>query len=235
MSLILGSSMTIDNSLWTEDEIKDSVTAYLVMQRDINSGKKVVKSSVYRTLSDKWGRSVKSYERRMGNISAILELLGKDWIKGLKPLINVGPTNTPIIIKYLKELNNVSNTTDVEFELEVIEKVKKGVIDMPVGNPKPLTKKIEVASVIRDPNVKAWVLINAKGVCENCGSKAPFETVSGIPYLEVHHVKKLADLGRDTIDNAVAVCPNCHRSFHYSHDKSLLIESLYSKIKRLKI
>ena len=177
---------------------------------------------------------MKSSERRMSNISAILDLLGKDWIKGLKPLVNVGPTNTPIIIKYLKELDDVSNTADIEFELEVIEKVKKGVMQMPNGNSKPLSKKIESTSIIRDPNVKAWVLINAKGVCENCGTKAPFETSSGIPYLEVHHVKKLADLGPDTPDNAVAVCPNCHRSLHYSHEKSLLVESLYSKLKRLK-
>jgi len=234
MSLILGNSMGIDNSLWTEEELKDSVAAYVAMQNDINSGKKVVKSSVYKALSQKWGRSEKSYERRMSNISAILDLLGKDWIKGLKPLVNVGPTNTPIIIKYLKELDDVSNTADIEFELEVIEKVKKGVMQMPNGNSKPLSKKIESTSIIRDPNVKAWVLINAKGVCENCGTKAPFETSSGIPYLEVHHVKKLADLGPDTPDNAVAVCPNCHRSLHYSHEKSLLVEALYSKLKRLK-
>lgn len=227
--------MGIDNSLWSEEELKDSVAAYVAMQNDINSGKRVVKSSVYKTLSQKWGRSEKSYERRMSNISAILDLLGKDWIKGLKPLVNVGPTNTPIIIKYLKELDDVSNTADIEFELEVIEKVKKGVMQMPNGNSKPASKKIESTSIIRDPNVKAWVLINAKGICENCGIKAPFETSSGIPYLEVHHVKKLADLGPDTPDNAVAVCPNCHRSLHYSHEKSLLVEALYSKIKRLKI
>lgn len=132
--------MGIDNSLWSEEELKDSVAAYVAMQNDINSGKRVVKSSVYRALSQKWGRSEKSYERRMSNISAILDLLGKDWIKGLKPLVNVGPTNTPIIIKYLKELDDVSNTADIEFELEVIEKVKKGVMQMPNGNSKPASK-----------------------------------------------------------------------------------------------
>jgi 5-methylcytosine-specific restriction protein A len=227
--------MEKNKELWSEEELKDSVLAYKGMQNDINSRKKVVKSLVYKNLSQKWGRSEKSYERRMSNISAILDLLGKDWIKGLKPLSNVGPTNTPIIIKYLKEFDVITNASEVEFELEVLDRIKKGVMQKPVGNANPASKRIESISIVRDPVVKAWVLINANGVCECCGGKAPFATSSGIPYLEVHHVKKLADLGPDTPENAIAVCPNCHRALHYSHDKSLLIESLYSKIKRLKI
>jgi 5-methylcytosine-specific restriction protein A len=222
------------NEPWSEEEIKDSVIAYITMQNDINAGRGVVKSAIYKSLASKWGRSETSYEMRMSNISAVLDMLGKDWIKGLKPLVNVGPTNTPIIIKYLKELDGITNATDVEFDLEVATKVKKGHLEIPIGNEKPEIKKVELTAFVRDPNVKAWVLINSGGTCENCGDRAPFQTSSGIPYLEVHHVKKLADLGRDTIDNAVAVCPNCHRALHYSHDKSLLIESLYSKIKRLK-
>ena len=35
------------------------------------------------------------------------------------------------------------------------------------------------------------------------------------PYLEVHHKIRLSDGGEDTIDNVVALCPNCHRKAHY--------------------
>ncbi|MEC5166165.1 putative HNH restriction endonuclease [Flavobacterium sp. PL11] len=35
------------------------------------------------------------------------------------------------------------------------------------------------------------------------------------PYLEVHHKKPLAEDGDDTIENAFALCPNCHRHAHY--------------------
>jgi 5-methylcytosine-specific restriction protein A len=42
----------------------------------------------------------------------------------------------------------------------------------------------------------------------------------GMPYLEVHHVKQLKDGGSDRIDNAVALCPNCHRKAHYGKEKS---------------
>jgi len=221
------------SELWTEEELKDSVVSYKSMQNDINAGKKVVKSSVYKTLAQKWGRSESSYERRMSNISAILALLGKDWIKGLKPLGNVGPTNTPIIIKYLKELGDVSNMVDIEFELEVIDKVKKGFMQIPEGNSRPESKKIEVLLIARDPDVKAWILINSRGICECCGAEAPFISNAGIPYLEVHHVKRLADGGADTVENAVGLCPNCHKALHYSIEKATIADLLYSKVKRL--
>jgi len=35
------------------------------------------------------------------------------------------------------------------------------------------------------------------------------------PYLEVHHMIQLADGGEDTTENAVALCPNCHRQLHF--------------------
>ncbi len=35
------------------------------------------------------------------------------------------------------------------------------------------------------------------------------------PYLEVHHRIPLAKKGEDTVANAIALCPNCHRKSHY--------------------
>ena len=40
----------------------------------------------------------------------------------------------------------------------------------------------------------------------------------GDPFLEVHHIKWLARKGNDTLDNAVALCPNCHRRMHHLDD-----------------
>lgn len=54
--------MAIHNSLWSDEKIKDSVLAYKNMQRDLSLEKKVVKNAIYRTLSEKWGRTEKSYE-----------------------------------------------------------------------------------------------------------------------------------------------------------------------------
>ena len=68
----------------------------------------------------------------------------------------------------------------------------------------------------RDADVIAEVLIRAGGVCEACHSTAPFVRASDeTPYLEVHHRKLLSAGGQDSVDNAIAACPNCHRKLHY--------------------
>jgi predicted HNH restriction endonuclease len=79
-------------------------------------------------------------------------------------------------------------------------------------------KKILVNTTmfLRSPYVIAEVLARATGVCESCHASAPFLRGSdGTPYLEVHHQVRLADGGEDTILNARALCPNCHRRAHY--------------------
>ncbi|MFL9918022.1 HNH endonuclease signature motif containing protein [Paraburkholderia fungorum] len=58
------------------------------------------------------------------------------------------------------------------------------------------------------------VLLRADGTCEGCGQSAPFQRADGTPYLEVHHRRRLADGGEDTVENAIALCPNCHRERH---------------------
>lgn len=81
---------------------------------------------------------------------------------------------------------------------------------------KPRTVLRVVRGHERNPDVVAEVLIRAQGACEVCGSPAPFTRKSnGSPYLEVHHVAQLAHGGDDTVENAIAVCPNCHRQQHY--------------------
>jgi hypothetical protein len=68
----------------------------------------------------------------------------------------------------------------------------------------------------RNPDVIAEVLIRAKGICETCNSPAPFlRATNSSPYLEVHHRTLLSAGGEDTVDNAIALCPNCHRMFHF--------------------
>lgn len=68
----------------------------------------------------------------------------------------------------------------------------------------------------RNPDVIVEVLRRASGVCEVCRNPAPFLRRSdGTPFLEVHHWKALCDGGEDTVDNAGALCPNCHRKAHF--------------------
>ena len=68
----------------------------------------------------------------------------------------------------------------------------------------------------RNPDVIAEVLERASGKCEYCNKPAPFKRASdGTPYLEVHHEIFLSQGGDDSVDNAVALCPNCHKEAHF--------------------
>ena len=81
---------------------------------------------------------------------------------------------------------------------------------------KPRKIKVISSNFVRNPDVVAEVLRRANGFCEYCKKKAPFIRKSdNTPYLEVHHSKPLSEGGEDTVENAVALCPNCHRKAHY--------------------
>lgn len=80
----------------------------------------------------------------------------------------------------------------------------------------PQKVTIKAQAYLRNPDVIIEVLERANGKCELCKNEAPFIRESdGTPYLEVHHKIPLSENGEDTIDNAIALCPNCHRKQHF--------------------
>ncbi len=81
-------------------------------------------------------------------------------------------------------------------------------------------RKVSTLRNQRNPYVVAYTLRRANGVCELCEQSAPFNKANGEPYLEVHHVRHLEDGGEDMTENAVALCPNCHRMMHSLNRKS---------------
>jgi 5-methylcytosine-specific restriction enzyme A len=84
------------------------------------------------------------------------------------------------------------------------------------ASPKPVPIQIISRGFRRNPDVIVEVLQRAQGKCEYCNSDAPFfRAKDGSPYLEIHHRKPLSEGGNDTVDNAIAVCPNCHMELHY--------------------
>ncbi|NUY03544.1 hypothetical protein G5S42_28405 [Paraburkholderia sp. JPY169] len=80
-----------------------------------------------------------------------------------------------------------------------------------------IPEKMTVTTTVyrRNPYIIAQVLFRSKGRCEGCHKLAPFIRPDGSPYLEVHHIQRLADGGLDTAENAEALCPNCHRERHF--------------------
>lgn len=82
----------------------------------------------------------------------------------------------------------------------------------------------------RSRAVMAYALARADGRCESCHEPAPFLTKNGVPYLEVHHTRRLADGGPDHPLWVGAICPTCHRQIHYGADGDLLNEKLQAAI-----
>lgn len=130
-------------------------------------------------------------------------------------------TSEPIrdIPKLGFEIKRAPKSLEVEFTKRVASSLK---------NPKSRAARLakaarlprqairEVVVYERNPDVVAEVLSRAKGRCERCRKAAPFKKrTDGAPYLEVHHLKQLALGGEDTVKNAVALCPNCHRYEHH--------------------
>lgn len=75
---------------WTDEELEASVVAYREMERFETTGKPYAKTAFYRELTGRFGRTIKAFEYRMQNISAILDRRGEPWLIGLKPAGNVG-------------------------------------------------------------------------------------------------------------------------------------------------
>lgn len=82
--------------------------------------------------------------------------------------------------------------------------------------------------------IKHYVIARANGYCQLCGMPAPFNSPDGQPYLEIHHVRPIAEAEVDSSYNLVALCPNCHRKIEVNASESdkkilLTIVAMYDK------
>ena len=123
--------------------------------------------------------------------------------------------------EFVVRLRELATLDEASLSLE--DQVTKASAD----SPEVRTQRLRLAQAIpeqqivltrifkRNPDVISEVLRLANGVCQGCDQLAPFKRADGRPYLEVHHRKPLADGGEDTVENAIALCPNCHRERHY--------------------
>lgn len=80
-------------------------------------------------------------------------------------------------------------------------------------------RSVSSTTYVRDPYIAEYAKNRAKGICQLCGQRAPFNDKDGKPYLESHHIIWLSKGGDDSIENTVALCPNCHRKMHVIADE----------------
>lgn len=125
------------------------------------------------------------------------------------PLELIDNTHTPLI-------------SDEQFKkkIEIIEKKAKKLSledlnEKILSAPKtPGSRDVVSKQYDRNPYVAEYAKRRANGKCELCNVYAPFNDKHGEPFLEVHHIDWLSKGSSDTINNTVALCPNCHRKMH---------------------
>ncbi len=224
---------------WSEHEVEAAVDAYANLFGRVANGESINKRALYKSLSIQYGRTPNAYERRFMNISYVLVGMGLPFIPGLKPARNVGST-AAVTIQSIVEAKGyfMSALEEPTADPEQLERrtriiLRRGVSRVPTGRKEPPRLITTVALFVRDPAVKASVLEVAAGHCEMCEQPAPFVREDGTPFLEVHHIKWLAQGGSDTVSNAVALCPNCHRHLHYGTDAVQLVAELIGRVDRL--
>jgi 5-methylcytosine-specific restriction protein A len=84
---------------------------------------------------------------------------------------------------------------------------------------KPTVRLAQTIAYVRDAAVAEYAKRLAAGICDLCEQVAPFKNKQHQPYSECHHIAWLAQGGEDTIENTVALCPNCHRRMHVLNHK----------------
>jgi predicted HNH restriction endonuclease len=111
-----------------------------------------------------------------------------------------------------------SSTLKLTEEIQRARDLAPDALQQRLATAPRIPERVQIVSIgyRRNADVIVAVLIRANGICERCGKNAPFMRKSdGTPFLEVHHRTPLADGGEDTTENALALCPNCHRELHH--------------------
>lgn len=137
-------------------------------------------------------------------------MLQKVLVFPLKIIDNKGSLDKNILESY--ELNKKIST----------KKISNDTLKMKINS--TTKENVEYRTVssnvyIRNQDIAEYTKRRAKGVCQLCGQQAPFNDKNGNPYLECHHIIWLSKGGSDSIDNTVALCPNCHKKMHIIADE----------------
>lgn len=226
---------------WTDEELKAAVSAYLEMLDHQENGKHYNKAEYRHGLvaGPLSSRTESSVEYRMQNISAAMEELCLPVLSGYLPAKNVGNNVKDRIKRCVEKFGTIHQddyapeSDDRKLQEKTERLLRRRLVGKPRGQLTPKRMNTTSQAFQRDPLVRAWVYQQAKGVCDCCGKEAPFKLFDGSFYLEVHHVKPLAEGGSDRVENSVAVCPNCHRALHLAEDKERLREGLLGRVSRL--
>jgi 5-methylcytosine-specific restriction protein A len=228
-------SEVLDELARSDDPIDRELARTLRIYQDSRALRNLPRSIGYEPRDIRSLGAVEVIERRIGNLSSGFdEVPAKD---SYEAIVLKYPTRFKAEIVTVardrigKEEDAFRPTADpIELDRRVRQLLDRTHLPFPSGTVTPQKVSTSSTAFLRDPRVKAYVLKRARGRCEACGTPAPFKTLLGLDYLEVHHMKALAEGGSDRVQNAVALCPNCHRALHYASDAAERANRAYKRI-----
>jgi hypothetical protein len=231
-------SEVLDDLARSDDPIDRDLARTLRVYQSIRSSRGLTKSIGYEPRDIRKFGAVNVIERRIRNESSGFdEVPARDSYEAivLNHQDRFGAEIVAIARKRIGEEEDAFSPTADRQELD--EKVRRLLdrahLPFPQGTVSPRRVGASTMAFLRDPRVKAFVLKRAGGRCEACDKVAPFKTLLGMDYLEVHHMRTLAAGGSDRVQNAIALCPNCHRALHYSSDATERAGRIYERIPQL--
>lgn len=149
-------------------------------------------------------------------IRQMREAHSKGGIEYLSKELNINLPNPTYSLTNLPNFSDIIRQQEIDFEkAKKSSRIqRKKIIEK--SNPKPEKFITSQTVFARNQYVVAEVLERANGFCEKCKKPAPFlKDKDNEPFLEVHHIVPLSEGGEDTVDNSIALCPNCHRHAHF--------------------
>ncbi len=113
------------------------------------------------------------------------------------------------------ELEELNQETSEKFIDSVLpSKNRQGALKEKIAeSEREQTEYVELKGrrIKRNQLIVAYVKEKASYKCQACGFS--FTKKDGSKYVEAAHIKQLAKSHMDTLENLVALCPNCHKKF----------------------
>jgi 5-methylcytosine-specific restriction protein A len=220
---------------WTDAEIAICIEGYAEMLGREAAGVAVNGNATTREIRDRLPtRSEGALIRRLQSISTVLVSQGREPLRRFAPREQVGRGMEKRIANLLDEIQPTADPDELDRRTRRARtRLKDPTAPPPAGSIQVITVESTVVRFRRRADVRAWVLNISGGTCEGCQQPASFTTDDGEPYLEVHHVRPLVRGGPDTTDNAIAICPTCHRRLHFSQEREAFRAAILKRIRRL--
>lgn len=197
---------------WTQEELAAAVDAYRWMEQRVAQGHGINKAQVYRELSQRHGRSPKSWEYRMQNISYVLQQLGQPRLDGLRPAANVGPTITRQLTPLLQTtgelagLNSLSNA--IQKELEEEERLAEAAHVFSPSNVEDQRRRA-VASIVRRRGQPAF----RKALLAAYDFRCAVTGCGLVEILEAAHVYPYKNEATNSVTNGLLLRADVHTLF----------------------